>query len=289
MPSCSHLSPDNAIFMKKHRYLKACLIFISFGFFTCCASHSPMPVISKNIGDGFPPSYTDAVTGIEFIRLLSGTFTMGSPDDEAGRDKDEGPAHLVSLDAFYIGKYEVTQAQWEKIMGKNRSTTGPSDLPVVNISWFDVHDFLTRLNKKSNIQYRLPTEAEWEYACRAGSQTAFSSGNDELSLKEYAWFDADSGGERHPVGIKKPNQWGLYDIHGNVCEWVGDGRRGYLQRQENNPVGPSSQTKGIHKGGCWLYPANLCRSANRNSTDKAYRTHIIGFRLAFDKKVPETN
>ncbi len=207
---------------------------------------------------------------------------MGSPDDEKGRDMDEGPTHRVTLDAFYMGKYEITQVQWEKVMG--RSFEGSPDLPVVDVSWHDVQDFLKQLNKKSDIRYRLPTEAEWEYACRAGSQAAFSCGPDELELKGYAWFAADSGGERHLVGSKKPNKLSLYDIHGNVCEWVGDGRRGYRAREEHNPVGPPSRKKAIHRGGCWMYPAELCRSANRNSTEKEYRSHIIGFRLAFDKK-----
>ena len=256
---------------------------ISILLFQGCASH-PLITEPLNPQDGFPPSYTDPYAGIEFILLPSGSFTMGSPEDEKGRDKDEGPPHEVSIDSFYIGKYETTQAQWKKVMGKNPSyNSAHSRLPVENVCWNEIQRFLRRLNKKTGLTFRLPTEAEWEYACRAGTQTRFCSGSDDSPLNEYAWFNINAGDETQPVGTRMPNQWGLYDMHGNVSEYVGDGRRGYLSRKEHNPKGTTSAIRAIHRGGCWFYPARLCRSANRMTYEKDIGTHVIGFRLAIDQ------
>ncbi len=251
---------------------------------TGCASGIQVQIKSPNPDDGFPPSYTDKYTGIEFILLPSGSFTMGSPDTEKGRDGDEGPTHTVTLDSFYISKYEITQAQWEKVVGNNPSHfKGYPGLPVENISWDNVQEFLKRLNKKTGLKYCLPTEAQWEYACRSGTQTPFCCGSDNKTLNEYAWFSINSGGETHPVGLRRPNRWGIYDMHGNVNEWIGDGRRGYLSREEHNPRGVHSSVKALYRGGCWLYPAYLCRSANRMTVEKKFKSHIIGFRLAIAK------
>jgi len=257
---------------------------ISILLFLGCASHHTLITKPLNPQDGFPASYTDPYSGVEFILLPAGSFTMGSPEDEKGRDKDEGPTHEVSIDSFYIGKYEITQAQWKKVMGKNPSyNRALPSLPVENVFWNEIQRFLRRLHKKTGITFRLPTEAEWEYACRAGTQTPFCSGSDNSTLNECAWFNINAAGETHPVGTRMPNQFGLYDMHGNVSEYVGDGRRGYLSRKERNPKGTHSTVRAIHRGGCWLYPSKLCRSANRMTYEKAVPTHIIGFRLAIDK------
>ena len=209
---------------------------------------------------------------------------MGSPDTEKGRDNDEGPVHSVTIDPFYMGKYEVTEGQWQRVMGDNPSYfKGHPYLPVENVSWNDVQKFIKRLDEKTGIRFRLPTEAEWEYACRAGSDAPFCCGTDNKTLAEYAWFSMNSGGETHVVGTRYPNKWGLYDMHGNVNEWVADGRRGYLPRAERNPRGIISLRKAIFRGGCWLYPAYLCRSANRMDAEKDFRSHITGFRLAVDR------
>ncbi len=258
---------------------------ITMLLFPGCVSHHTLITEPLNPQDGFPPSYTDPYAGAEFILLPSGSFTMGSPEDEKGRDKDEGPPHEVSIDSFYIGKYETTQAQWKKVMGENPSyNSAHSRLPVENVSWNEIQRFLRRLNKKTGLTFRLPTEAEWEYACRAGTQTPFCSGSDASILNEYAWFNINAADETHVVGTRIPNQWGLYDMHGDVSEYVGDGRRGYLSRKEHNPKGTSSTIRAIHRGGCWFYPARLCRSANRMTYEKDVRTHIIGFRLSIDKE-----
>jgi len=257
---------------------------ISILLFLGCASHHTLITKPLNTQDGFPPSYTDPYAGVEFILLPAGNFTMGSPEDEKGRDEDEGPTHEVFIDSFYIGKYEITQAQWKKVMGQNPSyNRALPSLPIENVSWNEIQRFLKRLNKKTGLTFRLPTEAEWEYACRDSTQTPFCSGSDNSALNELAWFNINAAGETHPVGTRMPNQLGLYDMHGNVSEYVGDGRRGYLSRKEHNPKGAHSATKAIHRGGCWLYPAKLCRSANRMTYEKDIPTHIIGFRLAIDK------
>ena len=250
-----------------------------------CATQAPLIADPINPADGFRADYVDAYTGMEFILLPAGSFTMGSPEHEPDRDADEGPVHTVTLDPFYLGKYEVTQAQWHKVMGESPSLNkGHPDLPVENVSWNSVQKFLKKLVDKTGLPYRLPTEAEWEYACRAGTQTRFCSGSDNRTLMEYAWFHSNAGGETHQVGRRLPNAWGLYDMHGNVSEFVADGRRGYLSRPARNPRGPDSQVYVLHRGGCFLYPPRLCRSANRMQYEKTFGTHIIGLRLALDKE-----
>ena len=163
--------------------------------------------------------------GMEFVLIPAGEFDMGSHLDEEGRCNDEGPVHHVNIEkAFYMGRYEVTQEQWRAIMGDNPSYfTGDDYLPVESVSWDEVQEFIRKLNEKEDTdKYRLPSEAEWEYACRAGTTTRYSFGDDESKLGDYAWYGDNSGGKTHPVGRKKPNSWGLYDMHGNVWEWVQD-------------------------------------------------------------------
>jgi len=164
--------------------------------------------------------------GMEFLLISSGEFDMGSPLNEAGRDDDdEGPVHNVTISkAFYMGKYEVTQKQWRDIMGGDPSCSSKGDnLPVECVSWNSVQEFIKMLNEKEGSnKYRLPSEAEWEYAARAGTTTRYSFGDDESKLGDYAWYRENSDGKTHDVGQKKPNPWGLYDIHGNVREWVQD-------------------------------------------------------------------
>lgn len=187
-----------------------------------------------------PPAaaWIDPILGMSFVWVPNGCFQMGSPPNEVGRDIDENPIHEVCLNGFWIGKYEVTQAQWRRVMGENPSffAETPTDstslaYPVENISWDDTQEFLKKLNAaaqsaktdgQASIQFRLPTEAEWEYACRAGTQTAYSFGNDAAQLNEYAWYLENADGQTHPVGERAPNAWGIYDMHGNVWEWCAD-------------------------------------------------------------------
>jgi len=161
---------------------------------------------------------------MEFVLIPAGTFTMGSPDSDSNAYDHEKPAHQVTIsEPFYMGKYEVTQAQWKAVMGENPSRFKGDDHPVENVSWEDVQQFIQKLNAKEGKEAcRLPTEAEWEYAARAGTTTIYSFGNNASQLGNYAWYDENSGNTTHPVGDKPPNPWGLYDMHGNVWEWVQD-------------------------------------------------------------------
>ena len=215
--------------------------------------------------------------GIEFVLIPAGTFMMGSTSG----DPDEKPIHQVTLsNAFYLGKTEVTQAQWQAIMGTNPSLfKGDPKRPVEQVWWDDVQAFIKKLNEKEGgSAYRLPTEAEWEYAARAGSTTAFSYGDDPTTLGQYAWYKENSAEQTHPVAQLKPNPWGLYDMHGNVWEWVQDWYGRYDTASVTSPTGPSSGTHRSRRGGGWNNLSKYCRSANRYSVT-GYRDDFLGFRL----------
>ena len=198
---------------------------------------------------------------MEFVWIGPGTFQMGSPNSESGRDNDE-KAHEVEISqGFYLGKYEITQGQWESVMGETpwsgeSYVQSNSSHPAVYISWEDVRRFAAKLNSEAGeAVYRLPTEAEWEYACRAGTQTRWSFGDDEFALGSYAWYadNAWNAGEQyaHAVGTKLPNPWGLYDMHGNVWEWVNDwyGESYYNSSPRVDPPGPTSGSYRVFRGG----------------------------------------
>ncbi len=211
---------------------------------------------------------------------------MGSPSNEAGRRDNEGPVHHVKIASeFYLGKYEVTQKQWRDVMGDyQRPQYNIGDnLPVSSITWNDVRDFIKKLNEKEGgNKYRLPTEAEWEYAARAGTTTRYSFGDEESKLGDYAWYDGNSGNKTHEVGQKKPNPWGLYDMHGNVQEWVSDK---WHNDYNGAPTDGSSWESGnssfrVIRDGGWRYnPPGSIRSANRDGYAKDNTYSFIGFRL----------
>ncbi len=221
--------------------------------------------------------------GIEFVRIPAGDFMMGSNEDEVDRSDSEGPQHKVNIkNPFYLGKYPVTQKQWEKVMGSNSSYFIDADLPVENVSWNDVQEFIKKLNEMEGIdKYRLPSEAEREYACRAGTITRYSFGDDESKLGDYAWYGNKYDSKTHRVGQKKPNPWGLYDMHGNVWEWVQDRwHAGY----EGAPSDGSAWEDGagsarVMRGGGWSDFASNCRSAARDGHDPDHRFSDLGFRL----------
>ena len=199
-------------------------------------------------------------------------------------DKDSAkPPHQVRISKpFYLGQYEMTQGQWQAVMGNNPSSfKGDAMLPVENVSWEDVQEFLRRLNaREGGPKYRLPTEAEWEYAARAGMSTAYSFGDSERQLGEYAWYWDNAGAKTHPVGQKKPNDWGLYDMQGNVVEWVQDWYGSYTSAAVTDPQGPSSGSSRVIRGGGWGFIARSCRSATRGgSMEPDFRHDNLGFRL----------
>ena len=219
--------------------------------------------------------------GMEFVLIPAGEFMMGSKNG----DDDEKPVHRVRISkAFYLGKYEVTQAQWQAVMGDNPSRFKGDTLPVEQVSWEDVQEFIRRLNtKEGGSKYRLPTEAEWEYAARAGTTTAYSFGDNPRQLGEYAWFSENSGNTTHPIGQKKSNKWGLYDMHGNVWEWVQDWYSNDAYKSSPStavdPKGPPAGSYRVYRGGGWINGAVVCRSALRLYDVVGPRHVPLGLRL----------
>ena len=235
--------------------------------------------IEPGIGVG---SFTNSI-GMEFVLIPAGNFTMGSPRRERERDEDERQHKVTITRPFYMQTTEVTQGRWKAVMGDNPSYFKGcgDDCPVENISWDDCQEFIRRLNQMEGTdKYRLPTEAEWEYACRAESVTRFYFGHDDRKLSEYAWYVANSGEQTHPVGQKEPNAWGLYDMHGNVWEWCQDWyKKSYPRRHVNDPKGPSSGSFPVSRGGSWNSNARYCRSAARYFVATALTYSYQGFRL----------
>ena len=226
---------------------------------------------------------------MEFVWIEAGVFQMGSPDNEPGRGSNEGPVHEVEIsEGFWLGKYEVTQGEWESVMGSNPSYyTGDARRPVERVSWHDVQAFIDTLNAAAgSVVYRLPSEAEWEYACRAGTTTRWSlgdeDGDDESLLGNYAWYDGNNSPDgTKAVGDKLPNGWGLHDMHGNVWEWVQDwyGSNYYNSSPRVDPPGPSSGSYRVLRGGTFGDPARIVRSASRSDYSPGHRIRYIGVRL----------
>jgi formylglycine-generating enzyme required for sulfatase activity len=214
--------------------------------------------------------------GMELVLIPAGSFQMGSNEGSS----DEKPVHQVTIaQAFCMGKTEVTQAQWKAVMGNNPSYFKGDDLPVEQVSWQDAKAFIQKLNAKENTdKYRLPSEAEWEYAARAGSTTKWHFGNDESLLGDYAWYDGNSGGKTHAVAGKKPNKYGLYDMAGNVWEWNEDGwESNYNTPRTQSPYENSSENR-LLRGGSWNNDANGCRSAYRDyGSYRRYGFRVVSF------------
>jgi formylglycine-generating enzyme required for sulfatase activity len=239
------------------------------------------------------------------VRIEGGTFTMGSPSNEPERYDDEGPQHQVTVSAFYMGKYQVTQAEYQSVMGTNPSYFKGSNLPVEQVSWYDAAEYCNRLSQRESLTpaytingtnvtcnwnangYRLPTEAEWEYACRAGTTTPFSTGNnittDQANYNgNYPYNNNATGiwrGITTSVGSFAPNPWGLYDMHGNVEEWCWDRYSDYSSGAQNNPSGPVSGAYRVFRGGNRGNNGRSLRSAYRRYGYPSLRVSGIGFRL----------
>ncbi|WP_321416515.1 SUMF1/EgtB/PvdO family nonheme iron enzyme [uncultured Methanomethylovorans sp.] len=214
---------------------------------------------------------------MEFVLIPSGEFQMGSNEHSA-----EQPAHKVKISKpFYLGKYPVTQKEWKAVMGSNPSYYKGDNGPVEQVSWNDVQEFVRKLNsKEGNEKYRLPSEAEWEYACRAGTTTKYCFGDNESKLDEYAWYNVNSEGKTHPVGQKKPNLWGLCDMHGNVWEWVQDKwHDSYKFAPTDGSALEGSSSLRVFRGGSWYGNVGFCRSANRGLFSPINCNNGLGFRL----------
>ncbi len=201
---------------------------------------------------------------VELLRVEPGTFTLGSPDGEAGRQAHEGPARRITLtQAFYLGKYPVTQQQYTAITGKAPAKPAGSNVAIDQLTYAAAVAFCKALTKAASLTITLPTEAQWEYSCRAGTITRFWSGDKEEDLARVGWYRENSKSHAQEVGKKPANPWGFHDMHGNVCEFCRDVLPPYHTIAEKDPVGRVSEYEGIMRGGGWMHPADYCRSALR--------------------------
>jgi formylglycine-generating enzyme required for sulfatase activity len=258
------------------------------------------PIQGESDGAGFSAGFgggeTVTVTlpgnvNMLFRRIPAGEFVMGSPSDEKYREKyrhdSEGPLHKVTISKpFYMGVYEVTQEQWGAIMGSNPSKFQKSmNHPVESVSWNDCQGYIAKLNKLNLGTFRLPTEAEWEYACRAGTTTRYYWGDDpnDFEIGEYAWYSMNSDKQTNEVGQKKPNAWGLYDMSGNVWEWCWDWYGGYDAGSVVDPLGRQTGSSRVKRGGSWDFHAESCRSADRYGYNPDTTTNDLGFRLVLSR------
>jgi formylglycine-generating enzyme required for sulfatase activity len=242
----------------------------------------------KSSAAQWPKTITvDVADGVrmDFVLIPAGMFQMGS----ASYDEDEKPVHRVAISKpFYMGKHEVTQQQWTALMHNNPSQFIGPQRPVETVKFEDCQAFLAALSAKySGCKFTLPTEAQWEYACRAGSTTEFCFGDDEGKLRQYAWYGKNSQKETHPVGEKHANGWGLYDMHGNVWEWCLDWDGPYPAGDQTDPPGPASGEKRILRGGSWRSPPRGCRSANRPYTEGPQPNvrGSVGFRVVVGTEI----
>ena len=218
---------------------------------------------------------------IAMVYVSGGTFTMGATSEQGSdAENDEKPAHNVTLSGYYIGKYEVTQELWEAVMGSNPSCFKGDNLPVERVSWYDVREFLRKLNAMTGKNYRLPTEAEWEFAARGGNSSRGYKYSGSNSLGSVAWYYDNSGSRTHAVGTKSPNELGIYDMSGNVLEWCQDWYGSYSSSSQRNPKGPNSGSYRVRRGGSWGTFARFCRVSNRSYDAPGSRTSSLGFRLA---------
>jgi formylglycine-generating enzyme required for sulfatase activity len=228
---------------------------------------------------GLEPAKTlDLGNGVklELVLIPAGLFTMGDENKI-----DPVPVHRVKITKpFYLGKFEVTQEQYQQVMDKDPSQFKGPDLPVEMVSWNDTQEFCKNASEKTGQTVRLPTEAEWEDACRAGRKTTYNTGDTDADLALAAWYDKNSGSATHPVGRKTPNAWGLYDMHGNVWEWCMDRFGDYKAEAVTDPPGPAQGADRTTRGGSWFNAAAMCRSVHRFKYSPVGRSSRIGFRVA---------
>ena len=224
-----------------------------------------------------------SVNGVSFemVRVEGGTFRMGATSEQEDEALDgEKPVHSVTLSSYYIGKTEVSQALWQAVMGNNPSPFKGADLPVESVSWDDCQEFIQKLNRLNGRNFRLPTEAEWEFACRGGNNSRGYKYSGSNYIDNVAWYDGNSGGKTHPVGTKAPNELGIYDMSGNVWEWCSDWYADYTSYSQTDPKGPQSGSYRVIRGaGCYYY-AGCCRSSFRGRINPTYLSIHLGLRLA---------
>ena len=249
---------------------------IKLSVLLCLAAAGTAIAAPRKSGDAKTISLPGGAT-MEMIWCAPGSFEMGSPSDEKGRFEDEIRRKVTLTKGFWLGKYEVTQRQWESVMHGNPSRfKGDGNSPVENVSWLDCEVFVRRVNAALGGVARFPTEAEWEYACRAGSEKPISGSG---LIDEMAWYDMNSDSQTHVVGRNGANAWGFYDMHGNVLEWCSDWYS-VPKGAATDPLGPPSGSFKVLRGGCWFFFGLDCRSAYRLRREPNLRNCIFGFRLA---------
>lgn len=276
---------------------------ISLGIVVFCAvitlgTVSCKPAKQLEIKDNFTPP--------EMIWVAPGTFNMGSSTSELGREDDEKQHNVTIRKGFWLGKYPVTQAEYKAVLGDHSFGFYGENLPVESVTWYEATNFCAKLTEieraigrlPKGYEYTLPTEAQWEYACRAGTTTAFNNGTDiptEDQMKkdpcpnmdELGWYYLNSDSKTHPVGQKKPNAWGFYDMHGNVWEWCLDWYGFYPTNSAIDPTGPEEGTFRVIRGGTWLHHASQCRSAYRDYNRPRASDKFSGFRVALSAVAAE--
>ena len=275
--------------MRNKNYISVILaILLVFATNSCERDPDPQRGEYLYYHGGFHEIFTDVDAAEEIIASMvfveGGTFQMGATSEQASEaDGDEKPVHSVTVSDFYMGKTEVTQRQWKAIMGSNPSGFEGDDLPVENVSWNDCQEFVQKLNQLTGKTFRLPTEAEWEYAARGGkyhSGYKYAGSND---INYVAWCFSNSGSKTHAVATKQPNALGLYDMSGNVWEWCSDYYGGYTSGNSDNPTGPATGTKRVVRGGSFSYESDFCRCKARNSLPEKNQSVSVGLRLAVSK------
>ena len=220
--------------------------------------------------------------GVSFTMkpVAGGTFTMGATSEQQDPDDDEKPTHTVTLSDYYIGETEVTQELWAAVMGSNPSRfTGNMQRPVECVSWDDCQTFIRKLNELTGANFRLPTEAEWEFAARGGRNSRGYQYSGSSNLGDVAWYRDNSSDTTHPVKTKSPNELGIYDMSGNVWEWCQDWYGNYSSSSQTNPTGPSTGSSRVYRGGSWDNDARNCRSAYRYGSTPSRRHYFLGLRL----------
>ena len=218
---------------------------------------------------------------IEMVKVEGGTFMMGATSEMKNPNSNEKPVHQVTLtNDYYMGKYEVTQALWQAVMGSNPSEYKGDNLPVETVSWNDCQKFISKLNSLTGRMFRLPTEAEWEYAARGGKESRGYQYSGSSNISDVAWYDENSGSKTHPVGTKQANELGIYDMTGNVWEWCSDWYSSYSSSSQTNPTGSDSGSSRVLRGGCRNGLARTCRLSYRIDFTPGYRSYNLGLRLA---------
>jgi formylglycine-generating enzyme required for sulfatase activity len=265
--------------MKRNMPVGAMALLVAFSFALAGHSQTKPAVVTEKINEPKKSLSIDLGNGgkMDFVLIRAGSFLMGS---ETSRP-DEKPVTKVTITRpFYLGKFEVTQEQWQAVMGTNNGFYKGTNLPVEQVSWNDCQEFVAKLKEKvRGYEFRLPTEAEWEYACRAGTTTEYSHGDGATNLAEYAWSTGNAERRTHAVGEKKPNPWGLHDIHGNVWEWCQDWYGAYPGGEVTDPTGASSGTARVIRGGSWSHPARDLWSSFRLKFRPDFRFRSIGVRV----------